>query len=85
MCLKLKGIDAEHYRKHLLDKYGVGVIADGDRDIRIAFSPWIWASWTTSTPRWPPPPATCATATAQRANPLSLRERVGVRGTGEQA
>jgi phosphoenolpyruvate carboxykinase (GTP) len=38
MCLKLKGIDAEHYRKHLLEKYGVGVIADGDRDIRIAFS-----------------------------------------------
>jgi len=38
MCLKLKKIDAETYRKHLLEKYGVGVIADGDRDIRIAFS-----------------------------------------------
>jgi aspartate/methionine/tyrosine aminotransferase len=38
MCLKLKGLDAETYRKHLLEKYGVGVIADGDRDIRIAFS-----------------------------------------------
>jgi len=38
MCLKLKGIDAETFRKHLLEKYGVGVIADGDRDIRIAFS-----------------------------------------------
>ena len=38
MCLKLKGLDAESYRKHLLEKYGVGVIADGDRDIRIAFS-----------------------------------------------
>jgi hypothetical protein len=38
MCLKLKGIDAETYRKHLLEKYGVGVIADGQRDIRIAFS-----------------------------------------------
>jgi aspartate/methionine/tyrosine aminotransferase len=38
MCLKLKGIDAEAFRKHLLEKYGVGVIADGDRDIRIAFS-----------------------------------------------
>jgi aspartate/methionine/tyrosine aminotransferase len=38
MCLKLKNIDAETYRKHLLDKYGVGVIADGERDIRIAFS-----------------------------------------------
>ena len=38
MCLKLKGLSAETYRKHLLDKYGIGVIADGDRDIRIAFS-----------------------------------------------
>jgi len=38
MLLKLKGIDAELYRKHLLDKYGVGVIADGKHDIRVAFS-----------------------------------------------
>jgi aspartate/methionine/tyrosine aminotransferase len=38
MCLKLKGLDAEAYRKHLLEKYGVGVVADGDRDIRVAFS-----------------------------------------------
>jgi aspartate/methionine/tyrosine aminotransferase len=38
MCLKLKDLDAESYRKHLLEKYGVGVIADGDRDIRVAFS-----------------------------------------------
>jgi phosphoenolpyruvate carboxykinase (GTP) len=38
MCLKLKGIDAETFRKLLLEKYGVGVIADGERDIRIAFS-----------------------------------------------
>jgi phosphoenolpyruvate carboxykinase (GTP) len=38
MCLKLKGIDAETFRKHLLEKYAVGVIADGERDIRIAFS-----------------------------------------------
>jgi aspartate/methionine/tyrosine aminotransferase len=38
MCLKLKGIDAETYRKHLLDKYGIGVIADGQQDIRVAFS-----------------------------------------------
>jgi len=38
MCLKLKGIDAETYRRHLLDKYGIGVIADGERDIRVAFS-----------------------------------------------
>lgn len=38
MCLKLKGLDAETFRKHLLEEYGVGVIADGDRDIRVAFS-----------------------------------------------
>jgi phosphoenolpyruvate carboxykinase (GTP) len=38
MCLKLKGLDAEAYRKHLLEKYGIGVIADGERDIRVAFS-----------------------------------------------
>ena len=38
MCLKLKGLDAEEFRSHLLQKYGVGVIADGDRDIRVAFS-----------------------------------------------
>jgi phosphoenolpyruvate carboxykinase (GTP) len=38
MCLKLKGLGAEAFRKHLLEKYGVGVIADGDRDIRVAFS-----------------------------------------------
>ncbi len=38
MCLRLKELDAETYRKHLLDKYGVGVIADGAHDIRVAFS-----------------------------------------------
>jgi aspartate/methionine/tyrosine aminotransferase len=38
MCLRLKGSDAETYRKHLLERYGVGVIADGDHDIRVAFS-----------------------------------------------
>jgi aspartate/methionine/tyrosine aminotransferase len=38
MCVKLKGLGAEAFRKHLLDKHGVGVIADGERDIRIAFS-----------------------------------------------
>jgi phosphoenolpyruvate carboxykinase (GTP) len=38
MCVRLKGIDAEKYRKHLLEAYGVGVIADGKHDIRVAFS-----------------------------------------------
>jgi aspartate/methionine/tyrosine aminotransferase len=38
MCLKLKGLDAEAYRKYLLQKYGIGVIADNDRDVRVALS-----------------------------------------------
>ncbi|MFB3881947.1 MAG: aminotransferase class I/II-fold pyridoxal phosphate-dependent enzyme [Armatimonadota bacterium] len=38
MCLRLKHVGAEAYRKHLLDRYGIGVIADGDHDIRVAFS-----------------------------------------------
>ena len=38
MCVKLKGVSAETFRKHLLAKYGVGVIADGEHDIRFAFS-----------------------------------------------
>ena len=37
MCLKMKA-DAETYRTHLLDKHGVGVIADGAHDIRVAFA-----------------------------------------------
>lgn len=38
MCLALKRVDAESLRVHLLDRYGVGVIAASERDIRIAFS-----------------------------------------------
>jgi len=38
MCLKLKGVDAETLRLHLLEQYGVGVIALGESDIRVAFS-----------------------------------------------
>jgi aspartate/methionine/tyrosine aminotransferase len=38
MCLKLKGLGAERYRRHLLEKYGVGVIADGEHDVRVAFA-----------------------------------------------
>ena len=38
MCLKLKTVDAEPLRVHLLDKYGVGLIALGDRNLRVAFS-----------------------------------------------
>ena len=38
MCLRLKKGDAEELRLHLLNKYGVGVISLGNKDIRIAFS-----------------------------------------------
>jgi hypothetical protein len=38
MCLKLKTVDAEVLRVHLLDKYGIGTIAINSTDLRIAFS-----------------------------------------------
>jgi len=38
MSLALKGIDAEQFRVELLERYGVGVIAEGKTDIRVAFS-----------------------------------------------
>jgi len=38
MCLKLKRVEAEALRVHLLDKYGVGTISIGKTDLRIAFS-----------------------------------------------
>lgn len=38
MCLKLKNVDAETLRVHLLDKYGVGTISVNKTDLRIAFS-----------------------------------------------
>jgi len=38
MCLKLKTVKAEPLRVHLLNKYGVGLIALGDTDLRVAFS-----------------------------------------------
>jgi aspartate/methionine/tyrosine aminotransferase len=38
MCLKLKRVDAERLRVHLLDKYGVGTISINKTDLRIAFS-----------------------------------------------
>lgn len=38
MCLKLKTVDAETLRVHLLNQYGVGTIALGATDLRIAFS-----------------------------------------------
>ncbi|TFF89591.1 MAG: aminotransferase class I/II-fold pyridoxal phosphate-dependent enzyme [Promethearchaeota archaeon] len=38
MCLKLKNINAEELRMRLLNKYGVGIIATSNEEIRIAFS-----------------------------------------------
>ena len=38
MCLKLKTVDAEALRVHLLDSYGIGTIAINSTDLRIAFS-----------------------------------------------
>jgi aspartate/methionine/tyrosine aminotransferase len=38
MCLKIKHVDAETLRVHLLDKYGVGLISLGKTDLRVAFS-----------------------------------------------
>jgi aspartate/methionine/tyrosine aminotransferase len=38
MCLRLKTVEAEPLRVHLLDEYGVGLISLGKSDLRIAFS-----------------------------------------------
>lgn len=38
MCIRVKTVDAETLRCHLLDKYGVGLISMGKTDLRIAFS-----------------------------------------------
>jgi hypothetical protein len=34
----LEGVEAERVRLHLLDAYGIGTIATGGHDLRIAFS-----------------------------------------------
>jgi aspartate/methionine/tyrosine aminotransferase len=38
MCVKVKGVDAERVRVHLLDQHGTGLIAASETDLRIAFS-----------------------------------------------
>jgi hypothetical protein len=38
MCLRLKTVEAEKLRVHLLEKYGVGLISLGKTDLRVAFS-----------------------------------------------
>ncbi|RIX46353.1 aminotransferase class I/II-fold pyridoxal phosphate-dependent enzyme [Paenibacillus nanensis] len=38
MCLKLTRVSAEAVRQHLLEQYGIGTIALGETDLRVAFS-----------------------------------------------
>ncbi|HPA13876.1 MAG TPA: aminotransferase class I/II-fold pyridoxal phosphate-dependent enzyme [Desulfobacterales bacterium] len=38
LCIRLKSVDAEKLRAHVLEKYGVGLISLGKENIRIAFS-----------------------------------------------
>ena len=38
MCIRLKTVNAEKLRLHLLEKYGVGLIAIGEDNLRVAFS-----------------------------------------------
>jgi aspartate/methionine/tyrosine aminotransferase len=38
MCIRLKDVDAETLRLHLLEQYGTGLIAIGKKNIRVAFS-----------------------------------------------
>ncbi len=38
MCLRLKTVDAEALRVHLLNTYGIGLISLGATDLRVAFS-----------------------------------------------
>ncbi len=38
MCVRLKDVNAEELRIHLLEKYSTGLISIGDKNIRVAFS-----------------------------------------------
>ena len=38
MCLRIKGVNAETLRVHLLNRYELGTISTSDEDLRIAFS-----------------------------------------------
>jgi len=38
MCVEVNGVQAERLRVHLLDEYGIGVIATSPTDVRVAFS-----------------------------------------------
>ena len=38
MCIRLKRVNAEKLRRHLLEKHGIGLVSIGERNLRIAFS-----------------------------------------------
>ncbi|PIE62111.1 MAG: hypothetical protein CSA25_06735 [Desulfobacter postgatei] len=38
LCIRLKGVNAEVLRYHLLDNYGTGLISVGEQNLRVAFS-----------------------------------------------
>ena len=38
MCIRVKGVNAEDLRLHLLDNYGTGLISIGEDNLRVAFS-----------------------------------------------
>ena len=38
MCVEVREVTAEQVRLRLLDEYGIGLIAAGPRDLRVAFS-----------------------------------------------
>ncbi|MCG8636956.1 MAG: aminotransferase class I/II-fold pyridoxal phosphate-dependent enzyme [Desulfobacterales bacterium] len=38
MCIRLKDVNAEELRVHLLENYGTGLISIGDKNLRVAFS-----------------------------------------------
>jgi hypothetical protein len=38
MCVKVKHVAAEAVRLRLLEKYGIGLVAEGESDLRVAFS-----------------------------------------------
>jgi len=38
MCLRMRHVNAEALRVHLLDTYGIGLISLGERNLRVAFS-----------------------------------------------
>ncbi len=38
MCVRMKHVDARDFRVRLLEKYGVGLIAENETDVRVAFA-----------------------------------------------